>query len=61
MRAVEAVKFYWTWINKIMAVVCYSVKLVFRRIKYEVTKFFGAGKSDCRCCSEVVVEGLIWL
>ena len=27
----EGVEFYWTWIGKIMAVVCLSVKLASRR------------------------------
>ena len=53
MREVEGAELYWTWIGKIVAVVCESVKLVSRRILYEVTKnvFFW----------KVVVEVLIWL
>ena len=38
MREAEGVELYCTWIGKIMVVVCLSVKLVSRRIKYEVTK-----------------------
>ena len=40
-----------------MAVVCKSVKLFSRRVKYEVTKIIIWGdKSDFRCCSDVIVE-----
>ena len=46
----------------VMAVVCSSVKLVSRRIGYEVTKnIFLEGKSDFSCCSEVVMGVLILL
>ena len=34
----EGVELYWTWIGKIMAVVCQSVKLVSRGICYKITK-----------------------
>ena len=58
----EGVELYWTWIGKIMAVVCQSVKLVSRGICYKVTNNnYLEGKSYFRCCSEVVMGVLIWL
>ena len=48
MYEVEGVELYWTWIGKLMVVVCLSVKLL-------------KGKSDFTCYSEVVVGVLIWL
>ena len=45
-----------------MAVVCLSVKLASRReFNMKLTKKNLEGKSDFRCCSEVVVGVLNWL
>ena len=52
-------RLYWTWIGKII-VNKWNLFLVEFNTKWQKIIILG-GKSDFRCCSEIVVKVLIWL